>query len=294
VSFRLTLILACFADLGFSAYSKENFTNIFEDHLLVIDPTKSPTLKYYCLKESFFIDSLFYTEPTDQPMDFIAKISLDSHSSFESSNLFPSTISSLSISDWLIGQYLDSIEFNIPLSTFLMGQSDKILQFHETDKEKRYHQLVLITQELRDRNHTEHTTISAPNKKLEVNSKKDEEGLGKFALYIIIAGGICSIYSVMAPSGTAKQGNTKAEKIEMARRKKWLEQIRQKGWIDRTTYHFLLKKIDDLPAWLGRINPPDQSAETAEGNETSVDLSKRKSGESVVKTKDTSEDNTSR
>ena len=94
----------------------------------------------------------------------------------------------------------------------------------------------------------------------------------------------------MAPAGGSKKGDGKAEKIELARRKRWLEKIRQKGCIDRTTYHFLLKKTDDLPAWLGGIKPPDQST----GTETSVDLSKRKSGESVVITKDTSEDKTSR
>jgi len=290
VSFRFALILACFADLGFSAYSKENFPNIFEDRLLVINPAASPTLKYYCLKESFFIGSLFYTDPNDQPVDSIAQISLDSHSSFETSNLILSTISSSSISDWLLGQYLDSIEVNIPHSSFLLEESYKIAQFFEADRKKRFHKLALITQELRDRNLTEQTTISSPNKKLDVKSKNEEEGFGKFSLYLIIGGGICAIYSVMAPAGGSKKGDGKAEKIELARRKRWLEQIRAKGWIDQTTYHFLLKKIDDLPAWLGGIKPPDQST----GTETSVDLSKRKSGESVVITKDTSEDKTSR
>ena len=288
--FRFILIFACIAGPRVSFFGQETIPESFDYRLLVIDSLTSPTLEYYCLQESFFSESLIHSDSTDHPMDFIAQISLDSNSSFVTSSLLLSTVSSLSISDWLIGQYLDSIEFNIPLSSFLTEESDKIVQFYKTDREKRYHELALITQELRDRNHTEQTTASSPDKKLEI----DEEGIGKFALYLIIAAGIWAFYSVMAPAGMARKGNKKAEKIELARRKRWLEQIRQKGWIDRTTYHFLLKKIDNLSAWLGGINPPDQSAETAEDNETSVDLSKRKSGESVVRTKDTSEDKTSR
>ena len=134
--------------------------------------------------------------------------------------------------------------------------------------------MAIITKEIRDRNFTEQITTSTPSKKIQVVSKQEEGGMEKFALYLLLTGGVFTIYSVMAPSGGSTDDNSKAKKIELARRKKWLENIRQKGWIDRTTYHFLLKKIDDLPAWLGGINPPDQSAETAEGNETSVDLSK--------------------
>jgi hypothetical protein len=288
--FRFILILACFEGLRVSTHGQDTIPDSLKNRLIVIDPLASPTLEYYCLQESFFYESLLNSNLVGQPMEFIARISLDSSASIKRSPLKLSTISSSSISDWLLGNYFDSIEINLARSSFLLEESEKIEQFLEKDREKELLELAIITKELRDRNFTEQITVSSPNKKLEVKSKKEEEGFGKFALYMLIAGGVISIYTVMAPSGGSTQGNAKAEKIELARRKRWLEKIRQKGWIDRTTYHFLLKKIDDLPAWLGGIKPLDQSTET----ETSVDLSKRKSGESVVITKDTSEDKTSR
>ena len=288
--FRIILLVACTLGLPLSFYGQETIPDSLENSLLVIDPLTSPTLKYYCLQESFFDESLLHVYSADNPMEFIARISLDSSVSINRSPLKLSTISSSSISDWMLGNYFDSIEISRARSSFLLEESEKIEQFFEEDRKKSLLQLAIITKEIRDRNFTAQTTISSPNKKLDIKNKKEEEGIGKFALYMLIAGGIFSIYAVMAPSGGSTDGNSKAKKIEIARRKKWLEQIRQKGWIDRTTYHFLLKKVDDLPAWLGGIKPPDQST----GTETSVDLSKRKSGESVVITKNTSKDNTSR
>ena len=288
--FRFILILTCFEGLGLSIHGQDTVPDSLKNRLIVIDPLASPTLEYYCLQESFFYESLLNPNPVGHPMEFIARISLDSSASINRPPLRLSTISSSSISDWMLGNYFDSIEISRARSSFLFEESEKIEQFFEKDREKGLLQLAIITKEIRDRNFTAQITSSTLNKNVEVKSKQEEEGFGKFALYMLIAGGVFSIYAVMAPSGGSTQGNDKAEKIELARRKRWLEKIRQKGWIDRTTYHFLLKKIDDLPAWLGGIKPPDQST----GTETSVDLSKRKSGESVVITKDTSEDKTSR
>ena len=288
--FRFILILTCFEGLGLSIHGQDTVPDSLKNRLIVIDPLASPTLEYYCLQESFFYESLLNPNPVGHPMEFIARISLDSSASINRPPLRLSTISSSSISDWMLGNYFDSIEISRARSSFLFEESEKIEQFFEKDREKGLLQLAIITKEIRDRNFTAQMTSSTLNKNVEVKSKQEEEGFGKFALYMLIAGGVFSIYAVMAPSGGSIQGNTKAEKIELARRKRWLEKIRQKGWIDRTTYHFLLKKIDDLPTWLGGIKPPDQST----GTETSVDLSKRKSGESVVITKDTSEDKTSR
>ena len=288
--FRFILILACFEGPRVSIHGQDTIPGSLKNRLIVIDPLASPTLEYYCLQESFFYESLLNPNPVGHPMEFIARISLDSSASINRPPLRLSTISSSSISDWMLGNYFDSIEISRARSSFLFEESEKIEQFFEKDREKGLLQLAIITKEIRDRNFTAQMTSSTLNKNVEVKSKQEEEGFGKFALYMLIAGGVFSIYAVMAPSGGSIQGNTKAEKIELARRKRWLEKIRQKGWIDRTTYHFLLKKIDDLPSWLGGIKPPDQST----GTETSVDLSKRKSGESVVITKDTSEDKTSR
>jgi hypothetical protein len=287
---RIILILACILGIRLSFYGQETIPDSLGNRLLVIDPLTSPTLKYYCLQESFFAESLLHANSDDNPMDFIARITLESNSTINRSPLKLSTISSTSISDWMLGNYFDSIEVSRARSSFLLEESERIEQFFEENREKGLLQLAIITKEIRDRNFTEQLTSSTPSKKIQVVSKQEEGGMEKFALYLLLTGGVFTIYSVMAPSGGSTDDNSKAKKIELARRKKWLENIKQKGWIDRTTYHFLLKKIEDLPAWLGGIKPPNQST----GTETSVDLSKRKSGESVVRTKDTSEDKTSR
>jgi hypothetical protein len=150
--------------------------------------------------------------------------------------------------------------------------------------------------EFEDRNLTYSSSPYAPTKDPKLIKNKpiteEEEGFTKFALYLIIGAGICVIYSVLSPSGVSKKTPSKT-KIELARRKRWLEKVFERGWIDRPTYHFLLKKIETLPEWLGGIKPLKQTEEDY-SSDTSVDLSKRKSGESVVKTKDTSLDNTSR
>ena len=288
--FRFILMVACILGFRLSFYGQEAIPDSLGNRLLVIDPLTSPTLEYYCLQECFFAESLIHVYSDDYPMDFIARITLESNSTINRSPLKLSTISSTSISDWMLGNYFDSIEVSRARSSFLLEESERIEQFFEENREKGLLQLAIITKEIRDRNFTEQLTSSTPSKKIQVVSKQEEGGMEKFALYLLLTGGVFTIYSVMAPSGGSTDGNSKAKKIELARRKKWLEQIRQKGWIDRTTYHFLLKKIEDLPAWLGGIKPPNQST----GTETSVDLSKRKSGESVVRTKVTSEDNTSR
>ena len=287
---RIILILAGILGVRLSFFGQETIQDSWENRLLVIDPLTSPTLKYYCLQESFFPESILHANSADNPMDFIARITLEPSSSINRSTLKLSTISNSSISDWMLGNYFDSIEISRARSSFLLEESERIEQFFEENREKGLLQLAIITKEIRDRNFTEQLTSSTPSKKIQVVSKEEEGGIEKFAIYLLLAGGVFTIYSVMAPSGGSTDGNSKAKKIELARRKKWLEKIRQKGWIDRTTYHFLLKKIEDLPAWLGGIKPPNQST----GTETSVDLSKRKSGESVVRTKDTSEDKTSR
>jgi hypothetical protein len=132
-------------------------------------------------------------------------------------------------------------------------------------------------------------------KKKKPFTEDKEEGFTKFALYLIIGGGICIIYSVLSPSGGSKQIIHPTKKIELARRKRWLEKVFERGWIDRPTYHFLLKKIETLPEWLGGIKTLKQSNDKDYYPQIlSVDLSKRKSGDSVVSTKETSSDKTSR
>lgn len=179
-------------------------------------------------------------------------------------------------------------------SGFLIGIGREMIDFSIDQQLKVIEEFALSEKLLVERNQTRDVKFNDAHKELKrTGNQQKEGGFAKFALYLLISGGALVIYSFLAPISNQEKKSTQ-EKAEEARRKRWLKKIHNLGWIDRERYLFLLKRLESLPEWLGGINPPDQSAETGEGMETSVDLSKRKSGESVVKTKDTSEDNTSR
>jgi len=81
----------------------------------------------------------------------------------------------------------------------------------------------------------------------------------------------------------------------LARRKRWLRKLLSSGKVDAKTYDFLLRQIDDLPRWIrakefAHLDLPTAGADP----ELEVALRRRKSGESVVKTKETSLERTSR
>ena len=277
---------------------KNQTTEIFCDNwFLLLDPTSLPTLEYICLKKTSEGNATIELIPTTYQVDQI--VDLDwAEPGFTIENAYQlSTIRSSLISEWLLGEYFEQIDLQWINQPFLKDKSDIFAAFLEKERQAEMNELALFNQQFEDRNLTYSSSPYVPTKdpKLEKNkpfTEDEEEGFTKFALYLIIGGGICVIYSVLAPSGASKQTSTN-EKVELARRKRWLEKVFKRGWIDRPTYHFLLKKIETLPEWLGGIKPLKQTEEDY-SSDTSVDLSKRKSGESVVKTKDTSLDNTSR
>jgi len=146
---------------------------------------------------------------------------------------------------------------------------------------------------LEEKNNTQAKKINDPLKQLKGKQPGQDGGFAKFALYLLISLGIASIYSVLAPSG-AKGKKSTLEKTEEARRKRWLEKIHQSGWIDSAKYQHLLKNLDILPELIKDIKLFDQSGDPEEDFDKFEDFSNSNKGESVVKIKDTSEDNTSR
>ena len=277
---------------------KNQTTESFSDNwFLLLDPTSLPTLEYICLKKTSEGNASIELIPTTYQVDQIVDSDW-AEPRFTIENAYQlSTIRSSLISEWLLGEYFEQIDLQWITQPFLKDKSAIFAAFLEIERQAEMNELAILNQQFEDRNLTYSSSQYAPTKdpKLEKNkpfTEDEEEGFTKFALYLIIGGGICVIYSVLAPSGASKQTSTN-EKVELARRKRWLEKVFERGWIDRPTYHFLLKKIETLPEWLGGIKPLKQTEEDY-SSDTSVDLSNRKSGESVVKTKDTSLDNTSR
>jgi hypothetical protein len=268
------------------AYKKDFWTH----KMIQIDPATPPTLEFICLEN----DPLrrFDRNQTNSPFSFesIIDINFDLNSSANSENIYLSRVSSESINQWLVRKYIKNIDLNLTIKPFLSEESYRIAKFLKNQTEIKLEELALLNQQLAELNTTAPVRLVKPTDILKKKNEPstDEVGFTKFALYLIVGGGICLIYSVLAPSGTSSANGDKTGKIELARRKRWLVKVFEKGWIDRSTYQFLLKRIETLPEWLGGLKPPpDQS-------EDSVALSNRKRGESVVKTKDTSEDKTSR
>jgi len=291
-------ILSCslFSLLGSFIFAKDDAfeSDFWAPKMIQIDPEVPPTLEFICLEN----DPLrrFDRNQSNGAFSFesIIDINFDLNSSANPENIYLSKVSSESINQWLVRKYIENIEFNVLVKPFLIEESTRIAKFLENQTEVKLEELALLNQQLAEMNITESVRHVKPGDILKSKSEPstEEGGFTKFALYLIIGGGICLIYSVLAPSGTASAKGGKTGKIELARRKRWLVKVFEKGWIDRSTYQFLLKRIETLPEWLGGLKPPPDQSEDM--SEDSVALSNLKRGESVVKTKDTSEDKTSR
>lgn len=298
--YRFILFIVIHLTLRTSGYSENNqVTETFlGEKVIILNPDLPPTIEYICLKNDRpDIDYNYFWEKNLQ-VEQITDLGWEKNHTYVGNSLYLSTISSSSISDWLLGKYLENIDTELPLESFLFEESNKIEAFLNEQREIQLKELFELNIDLADRDLTNPPSTTNIDPKLKAHNPKNpssDQGFGKFAFYLIIGGGICLIYSVLAPSGTSQKGDSKTEKIKLARRKRWLAKIFEKGWIDRPTYHFLLQKIENLPEWLGGIKPTNQSTDgILTDDETSVDFRRRKRGESVVRTKDTSEDKISR
>jgi len=289
--------LICIAKSALHSEKNQTTESFSDNWIILFDPTSLPTLEYICLKKSSEENASFELNPTTYQVDQIAR------SDWVASNLTGeeayqlSTINNSLLSEWLLGEYFDQIEVQWRNQPFLFNKSELFAAFLEKKHQEKLQEIAAINERFKDKNfsYSSSNSISKDPKlsKKKPFAKETEDGVSKYAFYLFIGGGICAIYSVLAPSG-ATGTKPSTSKVELARRKRWLERVFEKGWIDRPTYHFLLKKIETLPKWLGGIKPKNQSENTDYSSDISVDLSKRKSGESVVKTKDTSLDKTSR
>ena len=298
--YRFILFIVIHLTLRTSGYSENNqVTETFlGEKVIILNPDLPPTIEYICLKNDRpDIDYNYFLEKNLQ-VEQITDLGWEKNHTYLGNSFYLSTISSSSISDWLLGKYLENIDTELPLESFLFEESNKIEAFLNKQREIQLKELFELNIDLADRDLTNPPSTTNIDPKLKAHNPKNpssDQGFGKFAFYLIIGGGICLIYSVLAPSGTSQKGDSKTEKIKLARRKRWLAKIFEKGWIDRPTYHFLLQKIENLPEWLGGIKPTNQSTDgILTDDETSVDFRRRKRGESVVRTKDTSEDKISR
>lgn len=317
---RLSISLIALSNLGIG---HAELPDSLYHRVFIIDETDSPRLELICLTNQINQGNFQYIKLYQNPMESVLFPILENNHTDIDSPIYISKILTSEFNEWMLEQPLLSnpiaiedknetswIEYDFLKTNFLLAQtsqqiesfdygpgfligiSREIIDFSIEQQLRVLDEYALSEKILSERNDTQKATFNPPHQELNQNKyKKDGGGFAKFALYLLISGGAFLIYSVLAPAGSKGKKST-LEKIEEARRKRWLTKIYNLGWIDREKYLFLLKRLEELPRWLGGIEPPDQS--DTDEVDSSVDLSKRKSGDSVVKTKETSSDNTSR
>ena len=291
--------------------------------VFIIDETDSPRLELICLTNQINQGNFQYIKLYQNPMESVLFPILENNHTEIDSSIYISKILTSDFNEWMLEQPLLSnpiaiedgnetswIEYDFLKTNFLLDQtsqqiesfdygpgfligiSREIIDFSIEQQLRVLDEYALSEKKLSERNNTQKATFNPPHEELNQKKYKNEGGgFDKLALYLLISGGAFFIYSALAPAGS-KGKKSALGKIEEARRKRWLTKIYNLGWIDREKYLFLLKRLEELPKWLGGIEQHDQSV--TDEVDSSVDLSKRKSGDSVVKTNETSSYNTSR
>lgn len=270
----------------------KDLPELIADRIIVINTAQAPTLEYIALSQNPYSHDPNISE--DKSMEDVFRISLDQNESSTHPKMYLSTRSNIQLFTWILENQAPQVDFHPLRNDFFSNISSDVSQFASFKQAQFSRQLAKMSRLWEENNYSMVGNVQKAfnTAKVPLPTVDTPKNFGDYALYLIVGGSICAIYSVMAPSGSAKQGKG-VGKIVKARRKRWLKKIYDLGWIDQTRYLFLLKKLETLPNWLGGIQLPDQSLSGDLAEETSVDLSKRKRGESVVSTKDTSSDNTS-
>lgn len=317
---RLSIVLIVLSNLG---VGQAELPYSLHNRVFILNKTDSPRLELICLTNQINHGNFQYIKLYQNPMESVLYPILENNHREIERPIYISKVLTSEFNEWMLEQPLlsnpieiedenenswlqyDFLKTNFLLDQtsqqiesfdygpgFLIGISREIINFSIEQQLRVLDEYALSQKILSERNNTQKANFNPAHEELkrEVN-ENEKSGFAKFAMYILIAGGAFFIYSALAPTGSKGKKSTLA-KIEEARRKRWLTKIYNLGWIDREKYLFLLKRLEELPRWLGGIKPPGQS--DADELDSSVDLSKRKSGDSVVNTKETSSDNTSR
>jgi len=262
--------------------------------VILIDSSQPPTIEYICLQSRAFPPINLTGLKEENSLQDVVHISFEDNQSNLNNSYILSNVHYSKISSWILASHSPQVDFHPLRNEFFSEISDDLSEFLIIKQAEFSRQLAETSRLWEENNYSSQNNYLSlkskekKNAKTATNSSSSGE-FGKFALYLFVGGGVCAIYSVLAPTGSSgAQGGP--GKIVKARRKRWLKKIYQLGWIDQKRYQFLLKRLDNLPQWLGGIISKAQSSDMEDSR---VDLSSRKSGESVVRTKDKSSDNTS-
>ena len=251
--------------------------NKLTNKLIYIDQQVDPKLLYLCFKKRGELPHHFqYLDPQNEVLAVAEVNNYEIQPQYEIS-----TVLCNSIDLYILQEELNRIDLSHNSLSFLANKQDIINQF-VADFDFREQELLLSSH------------FRTP-KSTSVSQKTKNEERNEFdsSIWFMVGGALLlTILGYMqAPRFLfrSKQGKVRAM------RKKWVNTLREKGIIDANKKGILLSQLDRLPNLISReelshLDLPLSGADP----ELEKALRRRKRGESVVKTKETSLDKTSR
>ena len=263
--------------LPFLVGSEPKEDNKLTNKLIYIDQQIDPQLFYLCFKKRGKLPHHFYY--LDPQNEVLAVAEVNNYEILPQYEI--STVYCNSIDLYVLQEELNRIGLSHNSLSFLANKQDIINQF-VADFDLREQELLLSSQ------------FRTP-KAASVSQKIKNEKPNEFDSSIwLMAGGallLTLLGYMQAPRFLSKGKQAPVRSM----RKKWVNFLREKGIIDANEKGILLSHLDRLPHLIrsGKLSHLDLPLSGADP-ELEKALRRRKSGESVVKTKETSLDNTSR
>ena len=270
--------------LSSARIAKANNPNIsfFSQTFLEIDLSSQPRLQYLCLKTLDPLSLGFsYLQDEDNEVSNIG-----SSKDFNGTGkLFISNVTYLALEQHLLKLSENMVQNQLNHLSFLVDKDKAIAEFlvnlHNEQEKMLFNS--------RSETHPEPGSLKSENQDLKRERKKDFDS----SILLIIAGVvILVIVAILKSPSIIERGE---EHKTRAVRKRWLSRLVAKELLDSNTHRSLIRNIDDLPRWIrekefAHLDLPSTGADP----ELEVALRSRKRGESVVSTKETSLERTSR
>jgi hypothetical protein len=262
------------------ASTREDF--FFPHTFLEIDLTSKPRLQYLCLRKLDPLSLGFsYLQEEGSEVNNIGS----SNDFNATGKLFISNVSYLALEQHLLNLSENPVQNELSNNSFLVDKDEAIAEFlfnYFNEQES-----LLFANKFEDEK--ESNKLNSANQSLK-KEKKSKFDYSVF-IWVVLAGLIVYFAFYQSPSVISKSATRRLH----AQRMRWLKHLHTSGRVETANYNFLLSHVDDLPRLIrekefAHLDLPTTGADPA----LEVALRRRKRGESVVSTKETSLERTSR
>jgi len=264
------------------AESNKPDLSFFSHTFLEIDLTSKPRLQYLCQKnlDPLSLGFSYLKQKTNEVSN------IGSSKDFNGTRkLFISNVTYLALEQHLLKLAENMVQNEHSHLSFLVDKDEDIAEFLVNFHNKQEKTIF----QSRSETEPEPASLKSANQVLKRERKKDFDS----TILVIIAGVVILVIAAIlkSPSVIGRREEHKTRAV----RKRWLSRLVAKGLIDSNIHRNLIRNIDDLPRWIrakefAHLDFPPTGADP----ELEVALRRRKRGESVVSTKETSLERTSR